>query len=100
MKPFCACDQGITIADCSHPEMPLIYANEAFTRITGYSLDETLGKNCRFLQVPLAPWTPVSSPCLCSSTPDKTSVCLWLLEKGVVIMVWSHKECLHISCWL
>lgn len=43
--------QGITIADCSHPDMPLIYANEAFTRITGYSLDETLGKNCRFLQV-------------------------------------------------
>lgn len=46
-----AFEQGITIADCSHPEMPLIYANEAFTRITGYSLDETLGKNCRFLQV-------------------------------------------------
>ena len=55
LEPFCACDQGITISDCSHPEMPLIYANEAFTRITGYSLDETLGKNCRFLQVPLAP---------------------------------------------
>ncbi|KAK9840570.1 hypothetical protein WJX81_001725 [Elliptochloris bilobata] len=42
--------EGITIADCSHPNMPLIYANKAFTQITGYSLTETLGKNCRFLQ--------------------------------------------------
>jgi PAS domain-containing protein len=46
----CAPRQGITIADCSRPDMPLIYANDAFTRITGYQLDETLGKNCRFLQ--------------------------------------------------
>jgi len=48
--PACAARQGITIADCSRPDMPLIYANDAFTRITGYQLDETLGKNCRFLQ--------------------------------------------------
>ena len=43
--------EGITIADCSLPDMPLIYANEAFARITGYSVAEALGKNCRFLQV-------------------------------------------------
>ncbi len=43
--------EGITIADCSQPDMPLIYANEAFARITGYSVSESLGKNCRFLQV-------------------------------------------------
>ena len=42
--------EGITIADCSLPDMPLIYANEAFARITGYSVAEALGKNCRFLQ--------------------------------------------------
>jgi len=37
--------------------MPLIYANEAFARISGYSVAESLGKNCRFLQVqrPLKP---------------------------------------------
>ncbi|BDA47022.1 probable sensor histidine kinase GacS [Coccomyxa sp. Obi] len=44
--------EGITIADCSQPDMPLIYANEAFARITGYSVSESLGKNCRFLQGP------------------------------------------------
>ena len=28
------------------------YANAGFARITGYSVAETLGKNCRFLQGP------------------------------------------------
>jgi len=44
--------EGITIADASLPDMPLIYANRAFARITGYSVADTLGKNCRFLQGP------------------------------------------------
>lgn len=42
--------EGITISDFLQPEQPLIYANEGFCRITGYSLDETIGRNCRFLQ--------------------------------------------------
>ncbi len=42
--------EGITIADARQPDMPLIYANEGFTSVTGYSVRETLGKNCRFLQ--------------------------------------------------
>lgn len=41
---------GVTIADMRQPDMPLIYVNEAFERITGYSRDEVLGRNCRFLQ--------------------------------------------------
>ncbi len=41
---------GITIADANLPEMPLIYINDAFTRITGYTPQDTLGRNCRFLQ--------------------------------------------------
>ena len=44
--------EGITIADCSLPDMPLIYANQGFARITGCPVAEVLGKNCRFLQVP------------------------------------------------
>ena len=42
--------EGITIADCSLPDMQLIYANEGFKRITGHSVSKTLGRNCRFLQ--------------------------------------------------
>lgn len=41
---------GITIADATLPDLPLIYANKAFERITGYPVEEILGKNCRFLQ--------------------------------------------------
>ncbi|KAG1657707.1 hypothetical protein FOA52_002511 [Chlamydomonas sp. UWO 241] len=42
--------EGITIADARLPDMPLIFANAGFSKITGYSWPETLGKNCRFLQ--------------------------------------------------
>jgi PAS domain S-box-containing protein len=30
--------------------MPIIYINNAFTTMTGYTWDEVVGKNCRFLQ--------------------------------------------------
>ena len=31
---------------------PIVYANEAFLRLTGYGMGEVLGRNCRFLQGP------------------------------------------------
>ena len=42
--------EGITIADMTRPEQPLVYANAGFCRMTGYSLEEAVGRNCRFLQ--------------------------------------------------
>ncbi|NNE67605.1 MAG: SpoIIE family protein phosphatase [Pyrinomonadaceae bacterium] len=42
--------EGITIADMRLPEQPLIYINEGFERLTGYSAKSMIGKNCRFLQ--------------------------------------------------
>jgi PAS domain S-box-containing protein len=41
---------GVTIADAQVPDTPLIFANAGFMNITGYSLSEVIGKNCRFLQ--------------------------------------------------
>lgn len=41
---------GITIADATREDLPLIYVNDAFIDITGYSRDEILGENCRVLQ--------------------------------------------------
>jgi len=32
------------------PDNPLIYVNAGFERLTGYSADEVMGRNCRFLQ--------------------------------------------------
>ncbi len=41
---------GITISDPAHEDNPLVYVNDGFLDTTGYSRDEVLGRNCRFLQ--------------------------------------------------
>ena len=43
---------GITISDPAQEDNPLIYANEAFERLTGYPRETVVGQNCRFLQGP------------------------------------------------
>ncbi len=42
--------ESVSISDCRQPDMPLIYVNKGFERVTGYLQDEVLGRNCRFLQ--------------------------------------------------
>lgn len=41
---------GVCIADALAPDLPLIYVNPAFERISGYGRAEIIGRNCRFLQ--------------------------------------------------
>jgi PAS domain S-box-containing protein len=41
---------GILVVRAREPDLPLVYVNSAFERITGYTSDEVLGRNCRFLQ--------------------------------------------------
>ena len=41
---------GVTLADPDREDEPLVYVNEGFERITGYSAAECHGRNCRFLQ--------------------------------------------------
>src|SRR5918997_2440576 len=43
---------GVTLADVKDPDLALVYANETFTKLTGYPRDEVVGRNCRFLQGP------------------------------------------------
>ena len=43
---------GVTIADARADDLPLVYVNEGFERLTGYAASEALGRNCRFLQGP------------------------------------------------
>ncbi|MFC5381477.1 SpoIIE family protein phosphatase [Aquipuribacter nitratireducens] len=47
-----ATDLSFTISDPSKPDNPLVWVNPAFTRTTGYGVDDVLGLNCRFLQGP------------------------------------------------
>ena len=41
---------GVVICDARLPDMPIVYLNPAFEKITGYHRDEVIGHNCRLLQ--------------------------------------------------
>jgi PAS domain S-box-containing protein len=41
---------GISITDPSQDDNPIIYVNQGFEEMTGYSREDILGQNCRFLQ--------------------------------------------------
>lgn len=45
-----ASTHGVAIIDITKPNLPIIYINKAFERITGLSEDETLGQSLAFLQ--------------------------------------------------
>ncbi|KQM18032.1 histidine kinase [Sphingomonas sp. Leaf24] len=40
------------VTDPKQDDNPIIFANPAFLQMTGYTADEVLGRNCRFLQGP------------------------------------------------
>ena len=42
--------EGITISDARLPDYPLIFVNQGFSKITGYTYEEAIGGNCRYLQ--------------------------------------------------
>jgi PAS domain S-box-containing protein len=44
------CVNGVTLADPDLEDAPIVYANKAFEKLTGYSQEEIVGYNCRFLQ--------------------------------------------------
>ncbi|MGM0784976.1 PAS domain-containing protein [Halomonas faecis] len=45
-----ASEDGIVVAEQEGDENILIYVNQGFERLTGYSTDEILYRDCRFLQ--------------------------------------------------
>ncbi|MDR5901631.1 EAL domain-containing protein [Halomonas icarae] len=45
-----ATPNGVLMVDATRPDMPLVYVNTAFHKLTGYTSEEALGRNCRFLQ--------------------------------------------------
>jgi PAS domain S-box-containing protein len=44
------CVNGVTLADPDIEGMPIVYVNKAFEDMTGYTPEDIVGKNCRFLQ--------------------------------------------------
>ena len=49
-RALAATSCGIVISDACQADNPIIYCNQAFLEITGYSRNEVIGRNCRFLQ--------------------------------------------------
>jgi PAS domain S-box-containing protein len=45
-----ALNTAVVVVDVRSEEMPIVYANKRFERMTGYSVEEAVGRNCRFLQ--------------------------------------------------
>nr|AML77691.1 putative LOV domain-containing protein [Squilla maritima] len=44
--------QSFVLTDPCLPDMPIVYASDAFLSLTGYTRQEVLGRNCRFLNGP------------------------------------------------
>lgn len=44
--------QCFAVSDPSLPDNPIVYVSGGFLKLTGYKMDDVLGRNCRFLQGP------------------------------------------------
>mgnify|MGYP000309309370 FL=1 len=44
--------QNFVLSDPRLPDNPIVFASEGFYKLTGYSPEQVLGRNCRFLQGP------------------------------------------------
>ncbi len=42
--------QHFVITDPLLKDNPIVYASQGFLQLSGYSLEEVLGRNCRFMQ--------------------------------------------------
>ena len=65
---------GITVADATEPDMPLVYVNAAFERVTGYPPEYAVGRNCRFMQGEATREEPVAEMRAAIAAGEATSV--------------------------
>ena len=73
---------GITITDPAQADNPIIYANDRFVELTGYPREETLGRNCRFLQGEDTSEEPVARMREAVDSAEAVTVELWNYRWG------------------
>lgn len=66
------------VTDPRQPDNPIVAANKAFCRLTGYEVDEILGRNCRFLAGPKT--DPSASRRLGAAIANEASVLVELVN--------------------
>ena len=66
------------ITDPRQPDNPIVFANAAFARLTGYDRQDILGRNCRFLQGPATDTDDIAR--LRAAVDQRTTIELELLN--------------------
>ncbi len=66
------------ITDPRQHDNPIVFANAAFLALTGYSHDEVLGSNCRFLQGPKS--DPASVAAIRDAIANRTDIAIDILN--------------------
>ena len=74
-------EQSVVISDPSRPDMPVIFVSDEFETQTGYSPEEVIGRNCRFLQ------GPDTDPAAVKAIRDALAV-----ETGVVVDILNYRK--------
>lgn len=69
---------SMIITDPRQPDNPIVFANDAFLRLSGYGRDEVIGKNCRFLQGPKTDKAAIAE--IRSAIEDKNDVAVDILN--------------------
>ncbi|MFD1634361.1 PAS domain-containing protein [Haloplanus ruber] len=82
---------GVVITDPTAADNPIVYANDAFYRLTGYGPDETLGRNCRFLQGPETDSDRVAELRAAVDSEESASVVLRNYRRDGSVF-WNHVE--------
>jgi len=60
VKALQTAQQNFVVSDPSLTDNPIVFASHGFLVLTGYSLDQVLGRNCRFLQGPKTDLTTIA----------------------------------------
>ncbi|GMI41008.1 hypothetical protein TrCOL_g10574 [Triparma columacea] len=76
IKALQTAQQNFVVTDPSLPDNPIVYATQGFLDLTGYTLPQVLGRNCRFLQGPDTDPRAVEKIRVSIEKGDDMSVCL------------------------
>lgn len=72
----CLPSQAVTVTDPSLPDNPIVYVSQTFLEMTGYALEQVLGRNFRFLQGPETDQTVIDDMRQGFAEGTNMSVCL------------------------